>query len=739
MSPGVIRRLALVSTASLAAVLAMIVLGSGPASADLPRCEPGYEFRTDHSCDGGDGWTYQSPVVDPPGPAACGVYVLRNVLSPTYHVDHYYYRGCGTPLTPVCITFVNPAAAMQSNSSGRQFYGTYLGGGLGADATYLDWPELVTDTIDPGSIFVRPLAPGQPCGPGLGLPSWGVGPGPGGTDPDAPDDPAATPDPCDAAHARCNTNGPDGSGGHGQAPHVSVFGQVVAPVNTGAANRPLSGARFELWYFGRDGGAGSAQQWRPVLESVDARHRPAGPPVVGYLNEDGSYRLDFVYPQTYQLADGSTWEGCPLDPAAPTFLRSKACAPDDLQLRIHPKNRAGTVVVTDVLTPAGVALQAHRVDLGRFHERGPGQQVSVAVSEHAMTYRAILNARTAWPGLSSHPRVTATIDDTAQPEGNTTGSTSFRLHRAASGTSVPEHEVGHLLARHVYGGDPPGTGCKPHFFTQECTNNGDSRVSAWWEGLATFLAQHAEHPGGNNTRHLITNGWFDLEDCVDDTGLGCGAGAGIEGNTAALLWDLVDPADDVNHTLGAADAYSTTVNDVLQVVMAHRPKTIDEFWAGWKAAHPAPDLAELRFRNRLGITGFEQANDARGQGGWADDSSCVTCALGDYIYSTVPGSTYRWDFNAEVTTDGRYDIWVRLPAGQPDATAVAAYRVPTANGIEEVLVDQHHAVDGWVNLKPAGFDLRQADDNHLLLSNSQWDHDGTLVADIFVLSAHPTP
>ncbi|MFJ8589652.1 hypothetical protein ACIRD2_34295 [Streptomyces sp. NPDC093595] len=522
---------------------------------------------------------------------------------------------------------------------------------------------------------------------------------------------------------------------------MTVFGQVTAPINTGEEQRALAGARYELWYFGKDGSAGSAPEWRPVLSRVNSNNAPNSDPVKGYLNADGAYAISFVYPQNYTLANGATWHGCPQNLTAPPFLRSKACDASDLELRIYPENSGRSIVVKDSLVPAGSPL-AHSVPLGRFYERAAGQQISNSTSARSLTYRAILNTLSAWSGVSSYPTVEATVDDVDHAEA---WAGKFRINRSLTGKSVPEHEMGHVMAIHVYGGTPlAGAGCSPHYFTKPCHDTPSAPpnlVSGWWEGLANFTAMAGERPEYNSAtyQHGLT-GTFDVEDCVETVPSGtlsCQAGEGVEGNVMALLWDLVDSGVDFNTDHGLADDYSAPLSSVLQVIKQSKPTTATEFWRAWATAHSEDNgMHELRFLNRMAIDKFSDASDGVGVGSWASDESCTSCAAGDYIYSTSAGSSYSWNLNDGLSGDGVYDIWVRLPQGQSDADPSATYKIATVNGVEEVVIDQARATDGWINLSPLGFELDSLHDNELVLENGTQTSGSSLVADAVIITRH---
>ncbi|MEV4418146.1 hypothetical protein [Catellatospora sp. NPDC049609] len=522
-------------------------------------------------------------------------------------------------------------------------------------------------------------------------------------------------------------------------PEVEVSGGVNAPINgkINQANpehehRPLSGARIELWYLGR-AGVDTPQQWRPVLSGRDDNNRPDGTPVSGYLDDDGRYTLSFIYPQTYTLRDGTMWEGCYLSQAAPSFMSSKACNDGDLELRVYPRNADGSVMVTDRAHPVDVPLVAHRVPLGRFFERPTEAEESVANSEHALAYRGVLNARTIWPGLATYPDVKAVVDD--RPGGAVGSHTSFRVNRALAGTSAVEHEVIHLVTSHVYGYDPDGIACAPHTFTKPCGSPPNS-VSAWWEGVADFLAVVAEHPNYDDPRFLLRAGrTLNLEDCVEGVALKCKAGSAVEGNIAGILWDLIDAHVDFDTKRGLADDRTVPLAEVLDVVVRHTPETADEYFVQWRNEHPDVNFEEVFFLNQLRVAQFVDASVDTASGDWAS-VDCEPCAGGRFLLSTGPGNRYSWDINRGVQSGGTglYDIWVRLPV-RSEGGRLTEYRVVTAEGVKTVVVDQTISEGGWIRLDGGtGFRLRAGQHNIVTIVNGTQEPNAALFADALIVS-----
>lgn len=737
MNIGVRRRFGLTACALLASVGLSTPVAS-PAAAEEddepPPCEVGYDYYPDEPCSGGDGWVYYPPVFVPQGtPVGCGVTVIERdgYLARDYL---YYYRNCHPPGGAMeCVTWIDPQLMKMSWSNGRKYAARYpeQAGYFGNDTEFYNYEHPTDpyygDTIIPASLFVKELEPGEICNSAQGLPPLWAGPGPGGTDPIPPSDD----DPCAGSHARCNSNGPDGED-PGVAPHVTVFGQVTAPINLvppeGDADRPLAGAKYELWYYGKDG-PDTTVTWRPVRSGVDSSHRPSGYPVRGNLDANGAYRLDFVYPQDYTLADGATWEGCPQ--TGHSFLRSHACEPDHLQLRIYAENANRSVIIEDVAVEDD-PLRMHTVPLGWFALRADGEQISTATSEWALAYRGVYNVRDIWTPAAA-PVVRVRIDDNDNTRYDQ-GSQVIHLDRSDAGYHGIEHETAHRYQHHVYGHiiivEPE---CHLHSYDLP-----SAPKCAFIEGLAQFVSA-AAHGNPRLQRSPIAH--HDIETCESTDLEGsypCDTGPMVEGNVAGFLWDLFDAGLE-QETLGdwvtgLADDQSTSFMTIMEVIASAKPETFIEFWSAWAAS--SPDRAsdrELAWLNQMSLVVLQDASLDGATGQWTS-ADCEQCTSAEFLRSSGDqDGSHVWSLTEDIPPF-TYDIWIRLPQGQPGHDPDARYRVTAQGGVEEVSVDQRNAAGGWVNLKQAGFTLDPGGEMTVTLVTGT---PGTsLVADAILLTPH---
>ncbi|MFC0532412.1 golvesin C-terminal-like domain-containing protein [Phytohabitans kaempferiae] len=732
------RRWYVLALSGLLAVGGLVTTVASPAAAQdpPPPCEPGYQYYVDGPCDGGDGWIFNPPTFREQ--VGCGVSVLTSRSAPLTSYA-YYYKNCNPPGGALeCVTWVDPQLMLQ-NGSGRKYAGRYPGASayLGHDSEIDNYQHPTNpyygDDIIPSSIFVRTMEPGQVCDPRLGVPFLWAGTGPGGTDPLPPDED----DPCAGSNARCNNDGPDGGGDHGQAPHVTVFGQVVAPVNLvpppGVGDRPLRDARYELWYYGKDG-PGTAVQWRPVLSGSDSDHRPAGYPVRGNLDATGAYRLDFVYPQAFSLANGDPWEGCP--DTGEAFLRSHTCAEAHLQLRVYPENANRSVVIVEDLEIEDDPLVMHTVNLGRFHQRLPGDQVTTATSEWALAYRGVYNVRDIWTP-TVHPNVTVRIHDEGGSYYNPTTSI-VNLNRSSAGYHGIEHETAHRYLHHVYGFV---TQKEPECQTHEYTEASGPKC-AFAEGLANFVAVAAQ----GSTRYQLNAAEYDeIEECLTVILSGtytCEPGASVEGNVAGSLWDLYDSGlelDSRESWTGLSDEREVPFMTIMSVIASAKPETAHDFWRAWVSSSPyrAPDR-ELALLNRISLISVVDAEPTGASGEWTE-TACDRCTGGGYLVrSQYEDGSHVWDLSDDIPASqpSTYDLWVRLPGGHSELDPDARYRVTVQGGVEEASVDQSAASGGWINLRAAGFLLDPSEDVTVTLVNGALTPGTPLMAEGLLVAVH---
>lgn len=704
----------------------MAVGAAFPASAvgdELPACQPGWGSLNE-ACDGGNGWRYDPPTKNPENPStACGLIVTTRVNGPGDSTDSYQYRNCGTTTT-VCVTYINPLAELQSGDGRTTIgIGPGLGSLLGGDS-HLANPETRPDTIEPGSIFTREKVPGQPCAVGagrFGAPITGAGAGVDGSNPNPPDNSTSNNDPCDDfGTAVCNAD-------QSKPPHVTVYGQVVTTIHTGEA-RPLSRARYELWYKGKDGTHESTVQFRPVLDRVDASGKPTGSPVRGYLDANGSYALNFVYPQNY-----GSWFGCA--PTNQPFLRSTACADDDLMLRIYAENPDKSVEVRNEGFFKPVEL-AHTSRLGFFSARN--SPTDFAISAVARAYRGVYDVKDLAGGRLQAVPVTMY---NRVPLGTTPPRTSYNpltgnlsVYPDEAGWYTLQHETAHSLLHDLWGATYAAipTNCGPHEFHKP-----SNEACALDEGFANFVATAATRrsDGSEPARLHLDNAsqYFDLEDCsfADSVTSGnCQRGEKVEGNIAATLWDLLDNTPNESSKTGFKDTADYTFNDIVTVIDNAETKTAAAFWGAWKTAHP--NDIDILFRNSLFYTGIADDEDQTSQssGTWTSEQCSALnseCVGEGYLRSAGSPSAMTWDLRTSTLEDNNYEIWVHLPGDSDQRDPAATYTVHSPDGDVEVTLDQS-VHGGWVHL-PGAFELDSSAEFAATISVRGGPSGGELAAD----------
>jgi hypothetical protein len=507
-----------------------------------------------------------------------------------------------------------------------------------------------------------------------------------------------------------------------EPPWVDVTGTVSAPINTDGEERPLAGARYELWYHGRDGTDG-VEQWRPVLDDVDPQTgEPAGEPVTGYLDPDGGYHLRFVYPHRYVLPGGGTWAGCP-EPDEPTeFMDSYACEDQNLALRVYPRDEGDSVVVLWGDEPEPTA--AGSIGLGRFFERPAGEE-HVLGSQTAMAYRAARNAI----DLVGRPALGATrilLDPDRQGPAQFVTTGYIVANPADAGTSTMEHELGHQY--YFRSLNPLLPACGDHTFDRP-----SSPACALSEGFAHFFASLAERIPVKVRR----------DDVIDlDTPAGCHAGSAVECRVTAALLDLVDNTTD--RANGFTDQATVPLSAVLSVFANYRPESIDAFWAGWKHYHsgsPKPRDLQVMYQNTLVYEALEDnGSPVVSMAGRWDKQVCEPCVGGSFERSDPAAGKagVSWNIDHAVTGEaGPYDVWLHLPAGSVAYDAHATVMVKVVGGWDEVKLDLAGADGGWLQLPATYFGvfvMDPAETNEVKLV--QGDNERALVVDAILVDRH---
>ncbi|MEO3809557.1 hypothetical protein ABGB17_11205 [Sphaerisporangium sp. B11E5] len=502
-------------------------------------------------------------------------------------------------------------------------------------------------------------------------------------------------------------------------PVVTVTGTIKTKVNAGAPERTFPGARYSLVYIDRDGNE------RPVLDGMDQIGRPSGGEVTGFLDEQGRYSLTFVYPQEYALMDGTRWEeGC--TPTDVVFMLSHACADDDLRLVVYAENAAHDVKVMDKENRE--VQVAVTVPLGLYYDRTPAQETVVATSPEAYAYGGAHTFREIWPqGLpTSSARFLMTDEDDASYDPDTQ---EIELGRGLASDSAPEHEMAHLFVSLLYEqGWPPADGCEEHSFTVP-----SNPKCAFQEGTAEFLAQVAESRYTGSTVYR----YWDMESCrflgdEDYPAEDCRPGPAVEGRVAAALWDLHDATGEERD--GFVDDVTVPLIDLLTVIAASEPLTVDELIEAW------PDVRDdkrlLMFMNTLSTHGepVDAKPGSEIRGDWME-TPCPSCRGGSYLRSSSARlPSLQWSLPA-IEAYGRYDLWVRLPAGDPGLDKSAVYEIERAHGFHVLRADQSAAVDGWLNLTPDGIVLDPVDAVHIVLRQEDQPL-RSLAADAVILAPH---
>ncbi|MFC8278152.1 hypothetical protein ACFUJR_37625 [Streptomyces sp. NPDC057271] len=504
-------------------------------------------------------------------------------------------------------------------------------------------------------------------------------------------------------------------------PEVHVTGSVFTEEPPGPEEpRPLSGARYELWYLGKNG-VGSETAVRPVLDGVGG----TGNPVAGYLDENGAYSLDFIYPQKYQLPDGTEWEGCA--PSAVIYLRSYACTPTHLWLKIFPKNEDVSIVVRDDTSPEE-ALAA-TVPLGTFFDRTSDRFHSSEPA--AFAYRGAQNVRQVVGDSSGIGDIEIVLSNEGESHYRPlTGLVT--LDETVVNSSTTEHEVGHSFLHDLYGIDffDYYENCNPHYLTEV-----SSEKCAWGEGWAQFIALAAE----KTSVHTHSDGnVVDLEDCGQ-----CKAGGAVEGRVAGALWDLVDDTPDEKRN-GFTDQVHYAIGEVISVVREAEPKTIDEFWTAWSSAHEQSRFSDrnVMFLNTLLYSGLLDAEQADTVGEWTD-VVCADCVNGGAMRSNPPPYSKKpsvtWDLNkglpAVLGGAGVYDVWVHIPAAADDQDPSATYDFKGGQQRETWRIDQtQHS--GWIPLVTSAY-MDSQDRYSLILSHDRDEMSTRLSADaVMVVRSH---
>ncbi|MGX7826539.1 hypothetical protein ACTG9Q_15735 [Actinokineospora sp. 24-640] len=518
---------------------------------------------------------------------------------------------------------------------------------------------------------------------------------------------------------------------------MTVTGRVETRNATvpGEQPRPIVDARVEVWWKKqRDG----VTEWLPLREGPG----DTGEPVTGRLNGNGEFTVDFIYPQDYELEDGSTWYGCaPTVPFVP-YLRSHACADEDVQLRVYGEDAEGRAV--RVMDASGGVALVGEVPLGRFFERTDTHSYPVDTPA-GHVYRGAYNVIDL---VGSQPDATD-INGIIRVQFG--AASEYRdgiayVEEDDASSDVPEHEIGHkyyadLLDDAVNFVDCPN----PKYFGDVTTKR-----CAWSEGFADWIAAAARNGPGrfDNPRVYLPGAYVDLETCaevtVNDGGTTrtpCSSGEEVEGRVAGALNDLYDP--ELSETFEThTDLVSESFDQIVAVVASTKAFTFEEFWTGWRDERPAvkDDDERTMFLNTLLHTGFVDSVKTGGAGSWSEEvcGSSRVCVNGRYFRSNSGAEDspeFRWDIKNALSRGpgAKYDIWVHIPLDDraEERDQLARYRVRTASSGDLTVVLNQGARAGWVRLHEGGLDLVG---DHLHLTNGF--EGGELAADGVMIVPH---
>ncbi|MEV4418095.1 hypothetical protein [Catellatospora sp. NPDC049609] len=481
---------------------------------------------------------------------------------------------------------------------------------------------------------------------------------------------------------------------------------ITGTIKTANAHLPAEEARqFEhvkiaVFAFTRDSEVPeAAPEWQPVLSGPGG----TGEPVIRYTDNVGRFEFeDMIYPQDYDLEDGTRWYGC--EPTPDAFMRSHACEDGDVVLRVYGQSEDGTVLVKNADgQPALIA----EIPIGRFFERDNNYTADTAVG-HA--YRAANDVSRLTHGLGSGlelgPVVIEMVDDYTRYDPSS--GTMYLLPEEAF-EFIPEHELGHKYMHDLYGDDLPGVpeSCFDHYFTDP-----EDESCSFLEGFASFIALASSNGINNfdNTLLYWPNGYtMDLEVCRGNGP--CQDGPGVEGRVAGALWDLYDRSP-----MELKDGFWDRVNEpfsaIPRVLRDFKPATFNEFFARWTAGRmdtgQRRDDQEAMFGNTLLYSGLFDAEKANSEGVWSSVECGDDCVGGEYLFSMAgAGQAMTWQIGSALGYGGKYDVWVHVPDSEtaPNWDTQARYSFQTLAGPTTVVIDQAANAGRWIPLNDAGYDL----------------------------------
>ncbi|MEO3809593.1 hypothetical protein ABGB17_11385 [Sphaerisporangium sp. B11E5] len=526
-----------------------------------------------------------------------------------------------------------------------------------------------------------------------------------------------------AARANCDpSQGPSGTG----PPVVHVTGTVKSKnvAVPGEPARPFANATWALEAYTRaDGQQDAEPEWQPVTSEPGGEGRP----VTGALDEQGRFDISFIYPQDYLLENGTMWYGCPVVEPAVRFMRSHACRPDDLVLRIYAGSEDGSVWVRDEDEDETAVIG--EIPLGWFFTEDDVHQLD---SPGGHAYNAAYRVKNLTASLPEEQRLSDVrihlYDSLTNSGGYGPATRTIVMKKSETAYSDAEFHVGMHHYHDLLGEDYPGIpdNCRAEFYAEET----DAKC-ALQMGFAGAMANAAEAIPNRNVINLAGVD-HDVENC-EATAAGCEKGAKVGARVGAALRDLTDPGQEIGD--GFTDSIHRPFAELPPMIAEAGVTTAEKFWDAYRERHGPGDRL-IMFMNTLEYTTLWDEDRSSTTGPW-QTTLCPMCRGDDM--ATGSGDplppTLIWEFMNPLDRPTAFDLWVRLPAGQLELADQATYTISDL-GLNEirVVVDQTVTGDGWLNLRPSGFGPFEPDGPFSVTLSSQ---DGRpVVADAIIAAPH---
>ncbi|MEV4417893.1 hypothetical protein [Catellatospora sp. NPDC049609] len=527
-------------------------------------------------------------------------------------------------------------------------------------------------------------------------------------------------------------------------PLVTVNGSMRVKTDDDLGALGLGGIPFRVLHDVYGGAAGV-----PVTDG-------SGEPVVGSVNEDGTFAATFEYP--WLFVDETGWHpGCQDFQGLPSFpgVERNACTHDSVYLLFDLVSADGSVRVVDTQNK----IRSVRMNVGRWFQY-PDELNAVTDFAAARAYRAALDVKEVMPGDEEPVTLRMNGANTYFDPG--TGLVHLHQERNSVRSAITESAIAQAFLSHAYpDGSYPGQGC-PQGAWLSFPSMDMSDACSFVYGTAAFIGVQADlRNRGADQSPTFQRGpsyGYSVETCLtqNDPRFGCAEGPGEPLRITAVLWDLADSANETADSEGAGQSFADFTDYSFGAVNAHLladvPVDVNELWDGWKANHAAQDRL-IFFMNTLEYTDLQDEELATNVAGTWEDTECNTCRdlsgslggsapsyrenrPGDYRFTDPAGGSAEisWDLGRHMTEAGDYDVWVRLPAGQAGDETNAIYTVDIVGGAQQVALNQATTTDNWVRL-PDVFDMDPAGDNLVRLRNTTGSTD-ILKADAVILAPH---